>query len=175
MARGQLPGFLRRRRARPIVNVFSRVFTAGEIRRFRAGRTTVGRKVAGDVPVLLLHTVGRRSAEPRTTPLLYHRLGDDGSLLLVAANGGADWDPNWLHNLRATPDVEVTLVEDISSRIPMRAEVLDTDERAAAWPTALAAFPTLAAAQQATRRPIPLVRLRSGWGPWLPRTKDVDP
>lgn len=151
------------------MNAISRRFTAGEIRRFRAGRPTVGSRVAGDVPVLLLHTVGRRSGAARTTPLLFHR-DEDGSLLLVAANGGADWDPSWLHNLRARPEVEVTFGPgrgdgggSDGGPVPMRSVVLEpgTAERDAAWPTAAAAFPTLAPAQRATARPIPLVRLTS--------------
>jgi hypothetical protein len=35
---------------------------------------------------------------------LFHR-DDDGSLLLIAANGAADWDPDWFLNLLADPHV----------------------------------------------------------------------
>ena len=41
---------------------------------------------AGNLPVLLLTTTGRKSGKQRTTPLLFIRDGDD--LAVVASNGG---------------------------------------------------------------------------------------
>jgi deazaflavin-dependent oxidoreductase (nitroreductase family) len=64
----------------------------------------VGHHMIG-VPTLLLRTTGRRSGATRTNGLVYARDGDD--YLVVASNGGADRAPAWLHNLRASPDVEV--------------------------------------------------------------------
>ena len=152
---GRLPGPLRRRRARPLVRRVSRLVTALDRRLLRTGRRTIGGRVAGDVPVLLLSTTGRRTGRRRTTPLLFHR--EDGDhLLLVAANGGADWHPDWLHNLRADPRVSVEL-DGVGRRC--RAHVLDEVERAVAWPTAVRAFPGLAQAQAESSRMIPLVRL----------------
>jgi deazaflavin-dependent oxidoreductase (nitroreductase family) len=87
--------------------------------------------------------------------LLYHRL-DDGSLLLVAANGGADWNPHWLHNLIADPHAEVELDGQI---IRVTASVLSEAERTQMWDTALRAFPGLEDAQRATTRAIPLVKI----------------
>src|SRR3954452_7902973 len=66
----------------------------------------VGHGMLG-VPTLLLRTTGRRSGATRTNALVYARDGDD--CLVVASNGGADRPPAWLHNLRATPDVEVQI------------------------------------------------------------------
>ena len=155
---GRLPGPLRRRRFRSLVGLQSRVFTALERRLVRAGRrsiggwlagdvpvlllTTTGRRsiggwLAGDVPVLLLTTTGRRTGTPRTTPLLYARR-PDGSLLLVAANGAADWDPAWLLNVRSSPHVHVELD---GMRTPMTAHELSPADRTAVWPEACAAFP----------------------------------
>lgn len=152
---GRLPGPLRRRRARPVVARFSRVFTHVERRLARAGRTTVGGWVAGRVPVLLLTTTGRRSGARHTIPLLFHRLAD-GSLLLIAANGAADWHPDWFHNLVADPGVEVELDR---TRRPAEARVLRDGDRMAMWLEALRAFPGLEAAQQGSSREIPLIRV----------------
>jgi len=55
-------------------------------------------------PVGLLHTVGARSGQPRTTPLLY--LADGERVVLVASKAGAERNPAWFHNLRANPRVE---------------------------------------------------------------------
>ena len=57
------------------------------LRRFRGG------------DLLLLTTTGRRSGERRSTPLLYLRRESDW--VVVASNGGADWEPGWWLNLRA--------------------------------------------------------------------------
>jgi deazaflavin-dependent oxidoreductase (nitroreductase family) len=109
-----------------------------ERRLARAGHSTIGGWVAGDVPVLLLTTTGRRSGRKHTTPVLFHR-DADGSLLVIAVNGAADWDPDWLHNLVADPHVEVDF-EGVHRAA--HAAVLDGDDRAGAWATAARArFP----------------------------------
>jgi deazaflavin-dependent oxidoreductase (nitroreductase family) len=64
----------------------------------------VGQRMLG-VPALLLRTTGRRSGATRTNGLIFARDGDD--YLVVASNGGADRPPAWLHNLRASSDVEI--------------------------------------------------------------------
>lgn len=152
---GQLPRPLRRRRARPFVNAISRAFTALEIRLHRSGRRTLGSRIAGNAPVLLLTTTGRLTGKRRTTPLLYHR-EENGDVLLVAVNGGADWNPRWFHNLLATPEAEVEIG---GRRLRVVGAVLSPEERASIWPLAIRAFPTLSNAQASTTRPIPLVRL----------------
>ena len=55
-------------------------------------------------PVGLLHTVGAKSGERRTTPLLY--LADGDRIVLVASMAGAARNPAWFHNLVAHPEVE---------------------------------------------------------------------
>jgi deazaflavin-dependent oxidoreductase (nitroreductase family) len=49
--------------------------------------------------LLFLTTTGRKSGKPRTTPALY--LVDQERWIVVASNGGADWEPGWWLNLRA--------------------------------------------------------------------------
>src|SRR4051812_10920625 len=58
-------------------------------------------------PVILLHTRGARSGLERTTPLLATKTGD--TLLVVASKAGAARHPGWFHNVRANPDVAVTV------------------------------------------------------------------
>jgi len=59
----------------------------------------------GERPLLLLTTVGRRSGEPRTSPMMYLK-GED-RLLVIASNNGATTDPDWFRNLCADPAVTV--------------------------------------------------------------------
>ena len=49
--------------------------------------------------VLMLTTTGRKSGKPRTTPVMY--LDEGHRWVVVASNGGADWEPGWWLNLRA--------------------------------------------------------------------------
>src|SRR6184192_1158041 len=55
--------------------------------------------------LVLLTTTGRRSGEPRTTPMMFHRDGD--RVLVVASNIGAPRHPDWYLNLAADPRVTV--------------------------------------------------------------------
>src|SRR5215211_288175 len=76
-------------------------------------------------PVLLLHHVGRRSGEPRVTPLIYLRDGDD--VIVVGSMGGTPKHPAWFHNLRASPDTEIELGRE-SRRV--RAHEAEPEQRA---------------------------------------------
>ena len=55
------------------------------------------------IPVALLTTTGRKSGQPRISPLYFHR---DGDIVVVAASkGGSDKHPMWYLNLKANPKV----------------------------------------------------------------------
>jgi deazaflavin-dependent oxidoreductase (nitroreductase family) len=80
-------------------------------------------------PILLLHTRGAKSAEPRAAPLLYTPRGED--FVVVASKGGATHHPGWYHNLRAHPDA--VDVEVDGRRFPVAAHVAEGDEREELW------------------------------------------
>jgi F420H(2)-dependent quinone reductase len=67
----------------------------------------IGHRVPGVPPSLLLHTVGAKTGQPRTTSLTYARDGD--SYLIVASNGGGERYPGWYHNLRKHPECEINV------------------------------------------------------------------
>ena len=156
LAVGRLPAPLRRARMRPIVRRGSHVLGALDRTLQRRTGRTIGGWIAGGAPVLVLTTTGRRSGQPRAVPLLYHR-EPDGSLLLIAANGTADWDPDWLHNLRA--DRRYT-VEVEGATWPGRAEELSGPARDDGWRALRTTLPGADAAARACRREIAVVRLR---------------
>jgi len=80
-------------------------------------------------PVVLLHVRGAKSGIERTVPLLATKTGD--AVLVVASKAGAPKHPAWYHNVRANPDVEVTID---GRRRPMRAEIAaDGEERDRLW------------------------------------------
>jgi deazaflavin-dependent oxidoreductase (nitroreductase family) len=82
----------------------------------------------GKAPVLLLHTIGRRSGEPRIAPLVY--MADGDSLVIIGSNAGHENTPAWALNLLAAPDAKV---EIRGERRPVRARVAEGEERERLW------------------------------------------
>lgn len=91
------------------------------IAEFRAS----GGKVAqfGDLPVVLLHTIGARTKTLRLVPLILIHDGDDQ--LLFGSAAGSQQHPAWVHNVRAQPDIDVELGTE---RFAARIEELDPAE-----------------------------------------------
>jgi deazaflavin-dependent oxidoreductase (nitroreductase family) len=79
-------------------------------------------------PVLLLTTVGRRSGQPRTAPVVY--LADGERLIVIGSNAGHERAPAWSLNLEANPLAEVELGHE---RRKVRARVAEAEERAELW------------------------------------------
>ena len=107
--------------------LFINVFPA--IDRWLIPRTGGRLRVALGQPILLLHTRGAKSGQPRATPLLYtpHERG----FVIVASKAGAAHHPSWYHNLRAHPDhVTVELGGRITS---VRPRVAEEPERGELW------------------------------------------
>jgi deazaflavin-dependent oxidoreductase (nitroreductase family) len=103
---------------------------------------------------LLLTTTGRHSGEPRTTPLIYARHGDDYTV--IASKGGSDAPPAWYLNLTEKPEVEVQVKGD---RFPARARIASAGEKAEMWRTMVAEWPYYDDYQRNTEREIPVVVL----------------
>ena len=106
------------------------------------------------VPTLLLTTIGRRSGERRTTPLIYGR--DGGRYLVVASRGGAPTHPSWYENLVAQPNVEVQVM---AQRFKARARPATPAEKPALWNKMVAIWPAYDDYQKKTPREIPVVIL----------------
>ncbi len=105
--------------------------------------------------MLLLTTIGRKSGEPRTTPLSYLRDGDD--CVIVASNNGADRHPAWWLNLDAHPKAEITVGHEAWA---VDALIAESEEYARLWPLLLDYNPQYAGYQAKTERNIPVVILR---------------
>ena len=98
-----------------------------QTRLYRLSSGRIGGTFAGE-PVLLITTTGRRSGQPRTTPVLYGL--DDDRPVVIGSNTGSDRAPAWALNLLAEPNAEVQIRGE---RRPVRARVTEGDERAALW------------------------------------------
>ena len=108
------------------------------------------------LPGVILTATGARSGVPRRTPLAC--MPEDGgrSWILIGSNFGRTDHPAWTHNLLAHPDAEVSWKgEDIL----VRAVLLQGEERAAVWKTALGFWPPYATYQARVEREIRLFRI----------------
>jgi deazaflavin-dependent oxidoreductase (nitroreductase family) len=104
------------------------------------------------LPVIIVTHTGKETGAIRKTPLM--RVKDGSSYVLIGSQGGAPKNPDWVHNLRVNPDVEI---RDATMVRPMRVrEVEDEAERARLWQLATAAYPPYADYQERTARRIPV-------------------
>ncbi|MFJ9245194.1 nitroreductase/quinone reductase family protein [Streptomyces sp. NPDC101776] len=114
------------------------------------------------LPGVILTSTGARSGQPRRSPLAC--MPEDGGWVLVGSNFGRTGHPAWTYNLIARPDAEISWKGD---EIPVTARLLEGEERAAVWKTALAFWPPYATYQKRIEREIRLFRItrRAGGGP----------
>jgi len=129
------------------------LFGQEHVDRYRATDGAEGHDWNG-TQTLLLTTKGRRSGEPRTTPLIYGRDGD--AFVIVASKGGTDEQPAWYLNLAEEPQVEVQVKGD---RFQATARTAGTDEKPKLWETMVAHWPAYDEYQERTSREIPVVVL----------------
>ncbi|HEY7294582.1 MAG TPA: nitroreductase family deazaflavin-dependent oxidoreductase [Dehalococcoidia bacterium] len=106
------------------------------------------------VPTLLLTTTGRRSGEPRLSPLIYGKDGD--RYLIVASRGGAPDHPHWYKNLVANPEVQLQVGAE---RFAARARPATPAEKPALWKIMTGIWPGYDEYQAKTSREIPIVIL----------------
>ena len=103
-------------------------------------------------PVALLTTTGRKTGEPRISPLLYLREGN--RIVLIASKGGAAANPMWYLNLKANPKVSVQIKDEVLHLVARDANEL---EREHYWPKMAAMYTSFDDYQSWTDRVIPVV------------------
>ncbi len=123
------------------------------IAEFRANGGKVGGQFEG-APLLLLHTVGAKSGQPRVTPMMYQDIGD--GVAVFASKAGAPTHPAWYHNLLANPRVSAEIG---AATVDLVARVADGAERERIWEAQKAAYPGFAGYETKTTRQIPVVIL----------------
>jgi len=133
-------------------------FNAQTIAEFRRNHGKVGGSFEG-APLLLLHTLGRRSGKPRVNPTMY--LKDGERYLVFASKGGADTNPDWYHNLMAHPDVKIEVGDET---IEVHAEEIKGREHDILYKRQATLYPRFADYQRATKRIIPVVALTKRTG-----------
>lgn len=121
------------------------------IEQFRAGGEVEGMHRER---LVLLTTVGVRTGQLRTTPMMFHPDGD--RLLVVASNVGAARHPDWYHNLVANPRVTVEVGNETYEAV---ATPLEGEERDRLWAMLKQSYPFFADHETSTSRAIPVVAL----------------
>lgn len=105
-------------------------------------------------PLLLLTTVGAKSGESRTVPLVYTRDGD--RYVIIASKGGAPTHPAWYHNLLAHPTVTLEVGEET---FQADASVAEDAERRKLYDAQAEMMPAFAGYELKTTRLIPVIKL----------------
>jgi deazaflavin-dependent oxidoreductase (nitroreductase family) len=123
------------------------------IAEFRANGGRVGGQFAG-APLLLLHTRGARTGQPRINPLAYTRDGE--RYVVIASKGGAPTNPDWYYNVGAHPRVTV---EVGTEQFEAEATIPEEPERTRLYDQMAAVMPGFAEYQRNTTRRIPVVVL----------------
>lgn len=103
---------------------------------------------------LLLTTVGARTGQRHTTPMMFHPDGDRS--LVIASNMGAPKHPAWYLNLVANPRVTVEIGDVTYEAVASTAEGA---ERERLWSLLKQNYPFFAQHEQQTDRVIPVVIL----------------
>jgi deazaflavin-dependent oxidoreductase (nitroreductase family) len=105
-----------------------------------------------NIPVALLTTTGRKTGQPRVSPLYFLRDGD--RVVVAASKGGSEKNPMWYLNLKANPKVAVQVKKEV---LDLKARDATDEERAKYWAQLVDMYPTYEDYQSWTDRTIPIV------------------
>ena len=112
----------------------------------------LGDKFLRGAPVGILTTTGRKSGEPRESPLLF--LQEGRRIVLVASQGGRANNPMWYLNLKANPAVTFQTKHEV---LRLSARDATDAERDEYWPKLDAMYPDFENYRSYTDRKIPIV------------------
>lgn len=144
----------------PLVPKFIKYYSQANVWLYRktggrlGNRWRIGSAFPWGLPVMLLTTIGRKSGQRRTTPLIF--IEDNGAIVVVASQGGLPKHPQWFLNIRKNPQVEVQLGSSVWNAT---ARIANDEERSALWPKLTAHYADFDTYQAWTERTIPVVIL----------------
>jgi deazaflavin-dependent oxidoreductase (nitroreductase family) len=120
---------------------------------FRDNGGQVGGPFAG-APLLLLHTIGAKTARERINPMMYQDLG--GPVAVFASKAGAPSHPDWYHNVVAHPEVTAEIGTETRRFVGRTAT---GEERERIWGKQKQDYPGFADYEAKADREIPVVIL----------------
>lgn len=142
------PKYLNSKQTGVIIKWMSKINTA----LYKRSGGKLGGKFLRGAPVAILTTTGRKTGEPRESPLLYLREGD--RIILVASQGGRANNPMWYLNLKADPKVKFQIRDEVLHLVARDADPAERDEY---WPKLDAMYPDFESYRSYTDREIPIV------------------
>ena len=142
------PAFINSRYSDPFFKAMSRINTFFYRRSNGQGLGGTFQKI----PVALLTTTGRKTGEPRVSPLYFLR--DSDKVVIAASRGGSNKNPMWYLNLKANPKVQVQIKSEV---LELTARDATEQERSKYWPKLVEMYPSYDDYQSWTDRVIPLV------------------
>ncbi len=101
------------------------------ILRLTGGRQSMTNMLSG-LPVVTVTTIGAKSGQPRSLPLVAIPDGED--VILIASNYGQKHHPAWYYNLHAYPEAQLTYT---GKTVAYHARETDGEERERCWQRAV--------------------------------------
>ena len=135
-----------------VKDVFQRLMSNSHAAVYRLSRGSVGASFGA--PALLITVPGRKTGQPRTTPVYYFQHED--SYVVAGSYAGDHRAPQWFLNVMAAQSATVQVGHDTLS---VTARVATDGEKRTLWPQMVAMWPGFADYQRNTERDIPLVLL----------------
>ena len=131
-------------------NIFIKWFMAINAFLIKISNGKIGSKL-GTQTVLILHTTGRKSGQPRSVPIAY--FFHEGKYLIVESNWGKDNHADWYFNLQKQPQASI----DVNGRtILVKASFAAGEEYARLWEYVTKKHPPYLDYQNMTERKIPI-------------------
>ena len=128
-------------------------FDKSTIAEFRSNHGKVGGPFKG-APLLIMRTKGAKTGKSHVKPVMY--LKDGERYVVFASKGGAPHNPDWYHNLKAHPDIQIEVGDDI---IDVRAVEMLGTEHDRLYKVQSTRYPQFAEYQKKTKRIIPVMAL----------------
>ncbi|MBI5954090.1 MAG: nitroreductase family deazaflavin-dependent oxidoreductase [Chloroflexi bacterium] len=131
-------------------NILIKWFMAANAFLIKISRGRIGSKL-GTQTILILHTVGRKSGQPRSIPIAYFFY--EGKYLVVESNWGRDNHADWYFNLRKQPQAGI----EVKGRmIRVNARFAEGEEYTRLWEYVTGKHPPYLKYQKMTERKIPV-------------------
>ena len=131
-------------------NILIKWFMAINTFLIRISKGRIGSQL-GTQTILILHTVGRKSSQPRSIPIAYFFY--EGKYLIVESNWGKDNHADWYLNLQKQPQASI----EVKGRtIEVNARFAEGEEYARLWDYVTRKHPPYLDYQNMTKRKIPI-------------------
>lgn len=137
--------------SQPMARVFIKYFTRMNVWVFKKSKGKLWKNFPGGYPICIVGMTGKKSGKFREIGSIY--LPKDDAVLLVASQGGMDNHPAWYFNIKANPNVEITVAGHTRQMV---ARQVSDDEKRDLWPHLLSLYPDFDEYQARTDRNIPV-------------------